>query len=173
MHLRSTRRRALGLAAGVAATLVILAACGDDNGGGTGAPASDAPASEVDATADFTLTYQGDSQDYSYVQSTIVPSTLDGTPQVPVSLHAADPDELLDEFVLSGRVEEGEQSTSDAVALGVGVHIGTSVVSINDTEGDCTVDVATLTEDAIEGTFRCDVDYAGEPATVDGAFAAS
>jgi hypothetical protein len=169
----ATRRRGFGPAAVVVGVLLVAACGGDDGGSATSsAPSADATGT-VDATAEFSLTYQGETQDYTYAQSEIVESTLTGTPQVPVSLHATDPDEFLDEFVLAGQVDEGEQATSDALAVGVGVHIGDSVVSLNSTEGDCTVDVETISESEIEGTFHCDVDYAGDPVTADGSFAAS
>jgi hypothetical protein len=171
------RWRGFGPTAVIVGVLLVAACGGDDSGDDGGSATPTAPSADasgtVDASAEFSLTYQGETQEYAYSQSAVIGSTLTGTPQVPVSLHATDPDEFLDEFVLAGQVDEGEQETSDALAVGVGVHIGDSVVSLNSTEGDCTVDVESISESEIAGTFHCEVDYAGEPVTADGTFAAS
>ena len=127
---------------------------------------------DVDASAKFTVELGDQSGRYEFVQSEIVPSTLDGTPQVPVSIHAADKDELLEEFVLSGQVERGRQKTSDDLALALNVSVGNLSMLFNSTDGDCTVKVKTLTDSRIAGSFTCDTTYGGEPLTARGRFKA-
>ena len=73
---------------------------------------------------------------FDFIQSTVVPSTLNGTPQVPVSLHASAEDDFLEEFVLAGQVEKGRQKTSDDVAPGLNVTVGNSSMFLNSTDGD-------------------------------------
>src|SRR5436190_21889768 len=71
---------------------------------------------DVKASAKFSVTLGGNSDKFSYQQSPIVKSTLQGTSFVPVSLHATDKDDFLQEFTLSGRVKKGKQKTSEKVA---------------------------------------------------------
>jgi hypothetical protein len=44
-------------------------------------------------------------------------------------------------FVLAGRVKRGSQKTSDALALGIHIDIGTSSLALDSTAHECTVRV--------------------------------
>jgi hypothetical protein len=104
------------------AALVVLAAALVASGSAAGAGAG----RTVKASAKFTVQLADQSGSYEFGQSKIVKSQLDATPQVPVSLHAAPKSEPFQEFVLSGRVKKGTQKTSEAVALGINVEVGST-----------------------------------------------
>lgn len=126
----------------------------------------------VKAQAKFTVQLGEQSGSYDFGQSPINKSRLDWTPQVPVSLHASPKSDPFKEFVLSGRVKKGKQRTSDAVALGLNLDVGTQSMLMNSTDGGCTVRVKTLTEKRIAGSFKCDTAYGGESLKADGTFKA-
>lgn len=128
---------------------------------------------DVDASAKFSVKYDGEPAKFSFGQSKIVKSTLQGTPLVPVSLHAADEDDFLREFSLSGRVKKGKQKTSDAVVIGLSVEVGNHSMLLIEDEGDCTLNVKKLTKTRIAGSFTCDTTYADDTVTAKGTFKAS
>jgi hypothetical protein len=129
-------------------------------------------ATEVDAKARVTVTIATATQRFSFGQSEIVASTLDGTPQVPVSLHAAAKSDPFTEFVLSGQVKKGSQKTSEQLVLALNVEIGTSSMLLSSDDGDCTVKVKTLTDSRIAGSFSCDTTYGGDDVSASGTFRA-
>lgn len=150
--------------------VVAVAACGDGDGedGGSDRPAD---GDEVEASASFEITLGEESASFEFPQSEVVPSHLDWTPQVPVNLHAGEA--FGDEFSLAGRVEEGEQETSDAVVVGLNVELGTSSALFVSDDGTCTVTVDGLTDSRIEGSFTCDAEYGEQPLIAEGTFEAS
>jgi hypothetical protein len=139
---------------------------------GTASAATAGAGQTVKASAKFTVQLGDQSGSYEFGQSKIVKSQLDATPQVPVSLHAAPKSEPFQEFVLSGRVKKGTQRTSDAVALGINVDVGTLSMLLNSTDGGCTVKVTTLKKSRVTGSFTCDTTYGGNPLTAKGTFKA-
>jgi hypothetical protein len=129
-------------------------------------------ARNVNASAKFTVKLADQSGKYDFGQSGIVQSQLDGTPQVPVSLHAAPRNEPFQEFSLSGRVEKGTQKTSEAVVVGISVEVGNqSMLAVSD-DGGCTVKVKKMTTSRIAGSFTCDTTYGGDPLKAKGTFEA-
>jgi hypothetical protein len=129
-------------------------------------------ATEVDAKARFTVTIATATQRFSFGQSEIVASTIDGTPQVPVSLHAAPKSDPFSEFVLSGRVKKGTQKTSEQLVLALNVEIGAGSMLLTSDDGDCTIKVKTLTDSRIAGSFSCDTTYGGDDVSASGTFRA-
>jgi hypothetical protein len=136
------------------------------------APATAEAARTVKAQARFTVQLGDQSGSYDFGQSRINRSRLDWTPRVPVSLHASPKSDQFQEFVLSGRVKKGKQRTSDAVALGLNVEVGTQSMLMNSIDGACSVRVTTLTKRRISGSFTCDTTYGGEPLKAEGTFKA-
>jgi hypothetical protein len=126
----------------------------------------------VKASTKFKVDLGDQSARYDFGQSRIVQSQLDSTRQVPVSLHASPKSDPFQEFVLSGRVKKGRQDTSEAVALGLNVNVGTQSMLLNSSDGGCSVRVTTLTKRRIAGSFTCDTTYGGEPLTAQGTFKA-
>jgi hypothetical protein len=129
-------------------------------------------AKTVKASAKFTVQLADRSGSYDFTQSRVTKSTLDGTRQVPVSLHASPKSNPIQEFVLAGRVKKGTQPTSDAVALGLSVDIGGQSMLLNSTDGGCTVNVTRLTKSRVTGSFTCDTTYADQPVHAEGTFKA-
>jgi hypothetical protein len=127
---------------------------------------------DVRASAKFTVDLGDQSDRFNFRQSGITNSTLRGTPQVPVSLHASPKSDDLEEFVLAGRVEKGEQETSEDLALGLNVTVGDTSMFLSSTDGECSVKVRTLTDSRIAGSFTCDTTYGGDPLTAEGRFKA-
>ncbi len=170
------RRRGRWLALACALGALGAAACGDDDGDNATVPSATTAAANaggrVKASASFEVTLGDESGSFDYTQSKIVPSLLDWTPQVPVALHAADAENVLDEFTLSGRVEEGEQETSEAVVLGLGVTLDPSSALFISDDGTCTVTVDELSDTRISGSFTCDAEYGDEPLHAEGTFEA-
>jgi len=154
-----TVRRTIALAVLVAAVI-----------GGGAAPAE--AAKTVKASAKFTVQLADLSGSYDFTQSRVTKSTLDGTRQVPVSLHASPKSNPIQEFVLAGRVKKGTQPTSDAVALGLSVDVGGQSMLLSSTDGGCTVNVTKLTKSRITGSFTCDTTYGTEPVVAQGTFKA-
>ena len=159
MHLRTI------LAVSTLAIASVLLAAGAS---GAGAVAG----GNVRASAIFTVELGDQSDRFNFRQSGITNSTLQGTPQVPVSLHASPKSDELEEFVLAGRVEKGEQETSEDLALGLNVTVGDASMFFNSVDGECTVKVRTLTDSRIVGSFTCDTTYGGDPLTAKGRFKA-
>jgi hypothetical protein len=116
-------RRALTLTVLVAALVVAGSATAD-------------AARTVKASAKFSVQLADQSGNYEFGQSKIVKSQLDWTPQVPVALHAAPKSQPFQEFSLSGRVRKGTQKTSEAVAVGISVDVGTSRCCTSRPTGD-------------------------------------
>jgi hypothetical protein len=135
-------------------------------------PATAEAARTVKASAKFTVQLGDQSGSYDFVQSRIVESRLDWTPQVPVSLHASPKSDAFQEFALSGRVKKGRQATSERVALALNVEVGTQSMLLNSTDGECTVRATTVTKRRIAGSFTCDTTYGGDPLKADGTFKA-
>jgi hypothetical protein len=92
---------------------------------------------------------------FDYAQRPIVKSTLTGTATVPVALHATSRQDLLQEFVLAGRVKRGSQKTSDALALGIHIDIGSSSLVLDSIAHECTIKVGQLSKSRIKGSFSC------------------
>lgn len=126
----------------------------------------------VRAAAMFTLAYGNQQAAFSFPQSRLTKSTLTGTPQVPISLHAASTQDVLQEFALAGRLRKGSQATSDAVALRIAVDVGSAAVSLGGTAGECTVTVTSLSSARISGSFSCYTVADGMPLTATGTFRA-
>jgi hypothetical protein len=131
-----------------------------------------AAGTNVDARAKFTVTIATATQRFSFGQSEIVASTLDATPQVPVSLHAAPKSDPFAEFVLSGKAKKGTQTTSARLVLTLNVELGDSSMLLTSDEGDCTITVRILTASRIAGSFTCDATYGGDDVTASGTFRA-
>jgi hypothetical protein len=129
-------------------------------------------ATEVKARAKFTVTLATATERFAFGQSEIVASTLGGTPQVPVSLHAAPKSEPFTEFVLAGKAKKGAQKTSEALVLALNVEVGEQSMLLTSDEGDCTVKVKTLTDSRIAGSFTCDTTHGSEDVTASGTFRA-
>ena len=129
-------------------------------------------ATDVDAKAKFTVTIDTATQRFSFGQSEIVESTLDATPQVPVSLHAAPKSDPLSEFVLSGKAKKGTQRTSEQLVLALNVEVGDLSMLLTSDDGDCTIKVKTLKDSRIAGSFTCDTTYGGDDVTASGTFRA-
>jgi hypothetical protein len=129
-------------------------------------------AKTVKASAKFTVQLADLSGSYDFTQSRVTKSTLEGSRQVPVSLHASPKSNPIQEFVLSGRVKKGTQPTSEAVALGLSVDVGGQSMLLNSTDGGCTVNVTKLTKSRITGSFTCDTTYADQPVHAEGTFKA-
>jgi len=127
----------------------------------------------VKASAKFSVDYDGEDAQFSFKQSKIVQSTLQGTPLVPISLHAADKEDFLREFTLSGRAKKGKQKTSKKLVLGLSVEVGNHSMLLIEDEGDCTVNVKKLTDTRIAGSFTCDTTYSDDKVTAEGTFKAS
>jgi hypothetical protein len=129
-------------------------------------------AKTVKASAKFTVQLADQSGSYDFTQSRVTKSTLEGTRQVPVSLHASPKSNPIQEFVLAGRVKKGTQPTSEAVALGLSVDIGGQSMLLNSTDGGCTVNITKLTKSRVTGSFTCDTTYADQPVHAEGTFKA-
>lgn len=152
--------------------LVVTIACGM----GVAVSVMTAPASasrgRLAASARFTVTVDGQTVQLDYGQSPIVKSTLDGTVAVPVVLHATSRADFLEEFVLANRVKKGPQKTSDALALGIRVHIGTSSLGLDSTAHECTVRVDQFSASRIRGSFSCRAKVSGMAFVATGTFMA-
>jgi hypothetical protein len=129
-------------------------------------------ATDVDAKAKFTVAIDTATQRFNFGQSEIVESTLDLTPQVPVSLHAAPKSDPFAEFVLAGQAKKGTQKTSEKLVLALNVDVGEQSMLLSSDEGDCTIKVKTLTDSRIAGSFTCDTTYGGDDVTASGTFRA-
>ena len=127
---------------------------------------------EVDASAKFTVSLGSATQRFNFGQSEIVESTLDLTPQVPVSLHAAPKSDPFAEFVLAGQAKKGTQKTTEKLVLALNVEVGDQSMLLTSDEGDCTIKVKTLTDSRIAGSFDCDTTYGGDDVTASGTFRA-
>ena len=168
---------------GVAGALV-LGGCSTDSDDGADGEIDLAPATSeaaegsgagVEATATFTVTYEGETATFDFVQSATVPSTLSGPETNPVQLHAGPPADPLREFVLTGRVERGEEiRTSDTTVLALNLEVGRQSITLSSTDGGCRVLVQDLTEgERIAGSFTCDTTYGDQRLRAEGSFAAS
>jgi hypothetical protein len=147
--------------------LAVLVAAVIGAGAGTAGAAK-----TLKASANFTVQLDDLSGSYEFGQSRITKSTLEGTRRVPVSLHASPKSNPLQEFVLAGRVKQGTQPTSEAVALGLSVDVGGQSMLLDSTDGACTVDVTRLTKSRITGSFRCNTIYGSQPVLAQGTFKA-
>lgn len=127
----------------------------------------------LQAEATFTVTLGDASGEYEYTQSELVASTLTGTSDVPVQLHASDPDDPLRELTISGAVEVGQdQPTSPTLALGLNVELDDTVVALNSLAGECVLTVERLDQTSMAGSFVCASIYAEEDLTAQGTFSA-
>lgn len=136
---------------------------------------SEAAGATVDATARFTVTYGDETASFDYGQSSAVPSTLSGPETNPVQLHAGPVESPLREWVLTGRLERGQEVvTSEAVVLALNVEVGRNSITLSSTDGGCLVQVQDMVPgERINGSFRCDTTYGEEPLRAEGSFAAS
>jgi hypothetical protein len=127
---------------------------------------------DVDASAEFTVRLGSARDRFDFVQNPVTASTLEGTRQVPVSLHASDPSDPFEELVLAGRPAKGKQRTSDALALGLNIGVGGKSMLFSSTDGECTIRVRELSATRIAGRFTCDATYGGDPLGAKGTFKA-